>query len=333
MNKDSAAQIKLAFFVLIEIIVCAAIPAVLFFVLGVFSFYFLAVPLIYIAARRTYTAGLISCIIAFFLFYFIFGFNSAAMIFLIILPAVAVVPYLLRSQRRMFESVVLSAGAVAAGIGLFIGFVYIVFKMNIIDYFITMLKDTIDMISAEQSAALLEAYGMNLKEILSELLAELDPFLRTNLPALMINLALVAGLLYFLVPRALLKKRGVNVVNIPPFSKFMLPKSFTWGALSSLVIVLVGYLFNLENFDIVLHTLLAVYLMILQIQGLAVVDFLLRRTGMKTAPRVVILVSGMIVFSLFGLNNILSFAGLFDQIFRFRERSVPKDQDKGGRFF
>ena len=143
----------------------------------------------------------------------------------------------------------------------------------------------------------------------------------------MAGFSAIGGLCIFLIVRAVAKKCGADVVSVPPFSRFFLPKYFGRTSVVILIFVTIGYVCEWRNFDYVYSIFMALFCSIYFVQGLAFLDFLLARKINSGAGRgailfVIVLVS-LLIFQLF-----LPILGLIEEGAKARKRALERENKK-----
>ena len=154
--------------------------------------------------------------------------------------------------------------------------------------------------------------------------AILQDALRLSIPVSMMTYTILGGIINYLIVWGILKKRGARVVHVPPFSRWALPKKIGIYALVLYILSLIPQVFQIEGLMLPGIVLGNTVELVFMTQGLAIVDFLLRRGIPATAPRVILLVlicvlGWMMVPLVF---TILMWLGLLDQLFHFRDRMI-----------
>ena len=123
--------------------------------------------------------------------------------------------------------------------------------------------------------------------------------------------------LTFIVSGWVLRKSGENFPSLPPFSEWRFPRSVFWGLVAGIGFSLVGgYLSN----PYLAHAganLQLVFGFLFIIQGLSVIDFLMKRFNFPRAIRALLIV---IFFIQPILSRIAMFIGMFDILVDLRRR-------------
>lgn len=139
--------------------------------------------------------------------------------------------------------------------------------------------------------------------------------LANSLPSLGVSYAVASGLLGYLAPRALAKRRGCSVAPIPSFGGFILPRSVAPYFVISFILGEVALLAQWTQLYFAAYALLAVTQWAFSIQGLSLIYwFLLPKVKSKGICWLIVILVGIFFLS------IVMWVGLLEQLIRIRER-------------
>lgn len=144
--------------------------------------------------------------------------------------------------------------------------------------------------------------------------------LSESVTQLIVSALTLFGLLYYIVPRVFIKKAGSAVGPIPTFSMWSLPKNFGIWSIILIFVAIIGANAGWNNFGVVSAIVLGMFNIIYSIQGMAFVDWLLKKKINSVAGRVAIIAVTYIVFAL--VVQLYMWLGLFEQIVKFRKREA-----------
>lgn len=301
----------------------------------------LCLPLIYIRATMGSPALLISLTALFAAAYFMRG-ASYAVIYLICGAIVSFVcGYAVIAGKSFYDSVLMCCIAVAAALGAVMLFIWTVKGESLIDAALSktesalsaMPDDTLKFLYRYTSAAAgggsvdltsitAESLSSVSKETaLSGLMRYLTPSLTLMIPQLCSTGVLLSGLLYYIIPRAVLKKLKYRVSLIPPFSMWSLPKHFGMWSVVIYLVALIGYNAGGANFEIVYGIVYGAFNIIYTIQGLAFTDWLLLKKIESAPARIAILA---VTWLLGSVIELYMWLGLLEQLLKIRNRSPIK---------
>ena len=161
------------------------------------------------------------------------------------------------------------------------------------------------------------------QEMLRQIIAQ-------TIPTSAVSYILYSGVGGFLIPRYLVKRTGGEVGKIPPFSHFLLPKTSGIYLIITFVLAMLPKLLSLSQLEVAGNVLLQFVYIIFSIQGLALIDYLLRPRIRSTPGRVTLLVVIWIVVPVLtpGLM-LLMWVGLMEQLVRLREKMDAAQQNGG----
>ena len=170
-----------------------------------------------------------------------------------------------------------------------------------------------------QSYALM---GYTEREI-AALVGEFSSLYGEMVPAVFLGIAMVAGLLAFLLTSFLIK--GHRQYAVPPFAQWAMPKGSILGALIFLAAGLIGSTQGWPGFRSVLLAAQVFVAIAYSVQGLAVVWFILDRTRLPYGAKLPIA-----VLALLFVGTGLLFVAIIDYLLGFRKRVPPKSQGPDG---
>jgi len=143
----------------------------------------------------------------------------------------------------------------------------------------------------------------------------------TMLPAALILVSVAISYLNYLMSSLVLRRTGIGVVNVPLFSRFKLPNNYLYGALTIFATLFILKRANMSNIDAVnINAMILIYFMII-IQGLAVLDFMLKKFKFQLVPRIILIIT---ITFIGPLTIIISLVGIMDLIFDFRKLKLER---------
>lgn len=246
--------------------------------------------------------------------------------------------YAVRARLRLRHSVMASGAAALAGVLLGVGALWLMTGQMPVDFFANQLEVSFSGLS---DAEVLSLYQLvRIPDLFTGAVtqAALDSASRADAVTYLVGLfrealnyhlvgmigcySLLMGLTGYLIPRALRKKLGDDVVAIPPFAEFSLPRRFWLAFALSYLFAIIGSSYGWPGFAILEVTVLSIYGLVLSVQELAFLDFLYQRNKMGKGVRVVLHALGLIISSMLG--NLLMWLGLFENIANLRVRMDTK---------
>ncbi len=139
------------------------------------------------------------------------------------------------------------------------------------------------------------------------------------LPTVIAFCIMIPGFANYTAFRTLAKKSGAEVGSMPSFDNFRLPRSFLKGAGMLFVASIVMMIFDAAgygSFSVVFFTVMNIISFVFAIQGLSILDFLLKRKKLPAPLRVLL---GIVAYLVLSQSQILFFIGLLCQIFDIRK--------------
>lgn len=241
----------------------------------------------------------------------------------------------IRRQISPCEALILSCAALCAAICLIMLYIFLSTGKDVMTY----LADRFIAAAEEDSAAASLIYvvylsntylttgnlpiaellrsGEAIREIAlaPETLSIFRSYMNLLIPPIVASSVVVCGVLNLVIPRAVAKKRGAGVCQMPPFSGFVLPRRYTPYFVASWFLALCPSVFGWDNLVFAGNILYAVVNTVFLIQGLSLIEYLLKLKISARSGRIAIL-AVIYVF----LSSFLGYIGLFDLLLRLRER-------------
>lgn len=135
-------------------------------------------------------------------------------------------------------------------------------------------------------------------------------------PAVLLLMSLIVSYINYAISIKGLKRVGINIVNIPKFSRFRLPNNIGLGTIVMFITIFIAKQLNFIYFDAILQNIVVLLGFMLLIQGLSIIDFFLIKIKVKTFFRIIFITLTLIIAPLITLVSML---GLIDVIFDFRK--------------
>ncbi len=136
------------------------------------------------------------------------------------------------------------------------------------------------------------------------------------LPALFVMMAAITSCLNFFVARAVLKKLGHSIVNLPPFKHWMLPKYIVYILVAVLLMTYWGQVIDVPVLKQIGMNLQAIAMIILFVQGLALFYYLAEKYNLSKPARGIIL---FLVFTNMFFSQMLITAAVWDILLDYRK--------------
>lgn len=325
---------------LLETLIAAAITLVIAYASQYMWYLALLLPFpgAYVFARQGAGWGLAIMATAVVIFYFIFVkfFVGVSIVVLIIILCSGLA---VRKKLRAYDALLLSAAGWAVAMGALIGYVVLTTGQEPLALIMDFIKGEI--VKSDQ-AALTVYYYMAFQNIAAgtagiesllvtdmaavmesvtseETISALRYLIGTYVPMLASGIAVLGGIFSYLLPRAIAKKRGFKPAAVPSFDKWKLSKKVSRYFIVMYLLTLIPELFGLTQFELAAVILSSIISMVFTVQGLSLVDYLIRNRIPSRGLRVLILV----LVCLF-LNSVLPWVGFIEQIFRVREMKFKK---------
>ncbi len=249
------------------------------------------------------------------------------------LPVSFAAGIVIRKRLRMRHSVIFTSGAALAGVAAAIGVLWLFTQKNPIDYaadtmghvlntlggpFVKMFYQVtryIDILTGAVTQAAVDATSAS--EAIIKMQEMVREFLNYSLVSYIIVFSLLMGLLSYVIPRAIAKKRHADVVPVPAFSDMCLPPRVWLAFLISYLFAVVGESYGWASFDILKLTIYNAYGIVFIVQGLSFLDYIYKKQHLGTGVRVLL---HAVIVLLLGSSFVLIIVGMFENISNLRKR-------------
>ena len=291
---------------------------------GLFSVYFMPYLLILFPAgfvifsiRRNLSLSGLAMIASLSIISLVVGQTYSAFLFIMFFPMTLCLSYLIKKRRRSLEIL---------GFTTMVFFVSILLIMNLVDAsgigFVSQLEDSFRIIVETQINMFkdMELTNYELAET-KDLLESAYKYILLIIPSMLLVFSFVISYLNYLLSAVGLKRIGIEVVSIPAFSRFKLPNNIVPGVFVMFLTTYIAGSLGFEYLDTITLNLVALVGFMFFIQGLAVVEHILKRMRMFIIFRFILYI--LFMFTAFMLT-LISVIGAFDLVFDFRKLRRPK---------
>ena len=274
---------------------------------------FIPLPFIVLGVRNNiYTNG-ISMIVSFTIVGILLGFASNALLILVFVPLSLVINYCIIKRKTTMEIISIST------ITFFLCFVVLMFlgvKISDLDLTKQLESDFTKILTMQLD--MLKDMEMTNYEILQtkDLLEGAYRSIIVLIPSILGIMSLIVSSINVFLSSIILRKMGYGVVKPIEFSKFKLPKNVIPGIGVMFVAAFIIKKLGIEYHDALLYNLTFLVSFVFLIQGLAVVDFLLKKSKVRLIFRILIL--GVIMVFI-PMGSVILFLGILDSIFDTRK--------------
>ncbi len=249
------------------------------------------------------------------------------MLILLLIPIIVCLWVVLKKRFSFLGSVQLSCLGVALSVLIAILSVYLATGKDITAFILDDWRQYLQQnetytVSFYSVMQMMTGGTVNPQISLNDAMAAVWPYFETSIvygvPALFAISIPIGGLVLFLIVRAIVKAAGGRVVPVPAFANFKLPARFGRWSIIILIICLIGAQFGWRNFDFVLVIALAFFGSIYYVQGMAFMEWALKKQIKPAVGRgFIIALLAIVLFQLY----IFAFLGLFEQLAKIRQRS------------
>lgn len=271
-----------------------------------------------------------------------------------LLPIILIGSIVIHKKMGAYDSLVLSCGGALLTVALAAGYIYLKTGLDPLTYLFKTMKTAMEtdanvaaafywtfrFVDVQSGVASIDQVLAEMGQVTVQQMREyvtaqpqqemLRQIIAQTIPTSAVSYILYSGVGGFLIPRYLVKRTGGEVGKIPPFSHFLLPKTSGIYLIITFVLAMLPKLLSLSQLEVAGNVLLQFVYIIFSIQGLALIDYLLRPRIRSTPGRVTLLVVIWIVVPVLtpGLM-LLMWVGLMEQLVRLREKMDAAQQNGG----
>lgn len=136
------------------------------------------------------------------------------------------------------------------------------------------------------------------------------------IPSLIIVFSIFITYINYFFTGVILRKMKYGLIRRPSLSRFQLPRNIILGTGIMLATSYLFKQFNFQNSEALLLNILFLILTMFMIQGLAVLDFVLKRMKINLVFRVILIVIFALILP---MGSVIIFIGLLDSVFDMRK--------------
>ncbi len=296
----------------------------------------LFVPMAFIVAgaRSSQVIGVLSVIASGILVWLFAGINIALVMVVCSLPITVVMTYVIKKRMSFYYSTLISCAALLASLGLLILLTQLLYGTDLMTLLLNHLETFLHanpefsklyyttynaLLNGTQSLDLAAAMNTPIDVAVTGLMQTFTVQLAMLVPQVAMFCVALFGLLNYVIPRAIVKKQGLEVGRVPTFSQLALPAKYGTWSLVALIVAFLGMTLGWRNFNLVYAIIMGFFSVTYMMQGMAFTDWLLKKKLDSASGRIAIIVIIFLILMLFGLN-IFMWIGFFEQIVKFRKR-------------
>ncbi len=331
----------------LESLLCTGIATGLF-ALGFYTdpFFLIALCLfipmcfVYSFARCALPMAALSLVLFGVLVWLMAGMNYAVTAVLCTLPIAAAGGYVVRKKLGFYYSALASCAAILGALGVLILCISLLWQSSMTELILKHVENQLTAspdftrlfyftLGVAQGGGTVDAASLNIAEAMKvPLETAVRGLMRTAeqnvlmyVPQLCASFVALFGLLDYIIPRAVIKKRGGEVGRLPVFAMWCLPKRFGTWSLVLLVVSYLGVMLGWNNFDLVYSIVMGFLNVIYSLQGMAFIDWLLKKKVESRGARVALIA---VTFVLTSFISLYMWIGFFEQIVKIRKRNLEQ---------
>ena len=167
-----------------------------------------------------------------------------------------------------------------------------------------------------------ENMGLSNYEFFSmkELLEDLFKQILLIIPSMLLIISFFVGYINYLLSGIILKRLDIQIVKIPKFSRFSLPKDIIIGSVLMIGLTFLSGQLGFSYYEAVLVNLGSLITVAFFIQGFSVVDYLLNKLQFKLFFKIIIYISFIFNQTFISIITIVGFVDLVFDLRKIRKR-------------
>lgn len=233
------------------------------------------------------------------------------------LPFTIIISTLIKKRKNNTE--ILGFSSLTFFVSILIMFIIInLLGIDVVKYIESTFKQIVDM-----QLETIENIDLSNYEIFTtkQLLEDTYQYLLLIIPSLVLILSTLVSYINYLLSSMILKRVGINIVNIPKFAKFRLPNNVVLGTIIMFGLTFLSGQLGFTYYETVFINIGVLISMGLFIQGLSVIDHLLNKLKLNIIFKLIFYIT--FIFST-SLVSIVTIVGLVDLIFDLRKLRKKK---------
>ncbi len=286
--------------------------------LSLYLLLLIPIPFIVTSARNNLAIGALAMFISFSVLGFIYSVSLGLSLLAIFLPITLILAYMFRKNASNKKAIIIGTVIFLASL---VAILSLESTTTNIDFSQEMEKAFDSMLELQTEA--FESLDMTNMEIKKgrDFLQTSYQYIMAVMPSIFIIVSMIVTYLNYKVSAYLLKRTGSNKIVIPDFSRFRLPENIITG---SIVMFIAAY--GINKLELPYHKALNMNLSFLLgflflVQGFSLIDYFLKRIGVRKFFRLMILVINFIVMPIGGILIILGFIDSLFDLRKLRKKS------------
>ncbi len=275
--------------------------------------FLIPVPFIVLGIRHGINISVFTILLTLGIVQILVSDSSLLALMLIFVPLTLVLNYSIKKRYSKIKTTLLSALSFLGPLVVLILLGQEIAGMNLI----AQLENSISQIVASQLETLKEADLTNYSMVQArDLLMNAYNELLVLIPSYISLFSVFVAYVNFAISTFVLRKLGYGVMTIGSFSKLKLPNNIIPGIAIMFVTAFILKMLKIDYSEALLLNITFLVGMVFVFQGLAVLDFLLKKKNTKLLFRIIILI---FMFAFIPISSIIFFIGLFDSMFDMRK--------------
>lgn len=305
-----------------------------FFAIGIF-----AIPALYtyLTAKHDIILGAIGVAIFGIVACFLTGVPVGLLITLALVPWSLFLGYALHKKTELYKSFALSLIGVILGVMIMVFVIPAVYGSTLNELIVKGLEEAMRvdeqgtrlmyvmsnyMLSGVADLKTLTDTTLNVNFMIKAVVRNYREILALIMPNLLSSVCAFFGIINVIICGNILKKQKPPKYDMKPFADLAIPSHFGTFLIVFLFISWIGVIMNLSNFSVVSSIVNGFTTVIFSLQGMALIDWLLKKKIDITAVRWVIII---VTFVLLYVINIYMWIGIFEQIIKIRQRNLQQE--------
>lgn len=290
---------------------------IFYIVYGIYFFplliLFIPVPFIVLGVRNGIRLNILSIVLTLLIVEIILGNTMGASLVIVFAPLSIAINYCIKKRKNSKKTLLISSLALLIPIVILVVLEMKIADINLIDKMDNWFSEFITI-----QIDIFKEMGFTNNKIL-KIVDQAEGGYNNMvmlIPSLMSIFSVFVYYINYFFTGIILRKMGYDLIKRPSLSRYQLPKDVIMGAG---VMLLTGFIFKWLDFQYNQALLLNLTFLIgvmFMIQGLAVLDFFLKRMKIKLVFRVILVALNIIIAA---MGSLIIFVGLLDSVFDMRK--------------
>ncbi len=309
---------KIDSFYIRSLVIILSATLVALFGIHYIQFLLLVFPLFFIVniIKDGYSEGITNLLLTLLILGIVDSLNIGLFLAISFIPFVIVMSMLIKRRESSFKIFTFSS------LTFFISLLVMLIIVKFLGVDIVKLLESSFSDMLEVQLETFENMGLSNYEFFSmkELLEDLFKQILLIIPSMLLIISFFVGYINYLLSGIILKRLDIQIVKIPKFSRFSLPKDIIIGSVLMIGLTFLSGQLGFSYYEAVLVNLGSLITVAFFIQGFSVVDYLLNKLQFKLFFKIIIYISFIFNQTFISIITIVGFVDLVFDLRKIRKR-------------